>query len=244
VVASEQEADKPIETPDVTTNGHVSAPTKQIQLTNGFSTPLSYFTPLARLDSLLNPPSQGAYGSINTVDVLAVVTESTTEPVRAKAGPKDHYTIFRITDSSLSPQSSLRVEVFRPFKNTLPAAKEGDVVLLRAFAVKSRKRQPYLLSGDASAWCVFRYPKQSNTKAGAGGKGKPKWALKLGDDVGDGAVSEEVKGPPVEFGNEERGHARDLRLWWELTSNGNDTQDIDGMAETNGHVAVSAGAKL
>ena len=249
VVASDKETEKPAtETADVTTNGHVSAPTEQVQLTNGFSTPLSYFTPLARLDSLLNPSSQGAYGSVNTVDVFAVVTESTTEPARAKAGPKDFYTLFRITDSSLGPHASLRVEVFRPFKNTLPAAKEGDVVLLRAFAVKSRKRQPYLLSSDASAWCVFRYPKLSDTAAGKGGKRKPKWALKAGEGVGDGPVSEEMKGPPVEFGIEERGHARDLRLWWELTHDGkndlNDTHDIDGMAETNGHVAVSVGPKL
>ena len=248
VVTGDKETYEPSGTADETTNGHVSAPTEQVQLTNGFSTPLSYFTPLARLDSLLNPSSQGAYGSVNTVDVFAVVTESTTEPARAKAGPKDFYTIFRVTDSSLSHQTTLRVEVFRPYKNTLPAAKEGDVVLLRAFAVKSRKRQPYLLSSDASAWCVFRYPKVSDTAAGNGGKRKPKWALKAGEGVGDGPVSEEMKGPPVEFGIEERGHARDLRLWWELTHDGkddvNDTRDIDGMAEANGHVAVSVGAKL
>ena len=249
VVASDKETDVPTEPADTTTNGHVSVPTKRIHLTNGFSTPLSYFTPLARLDSLLNPSSQGTYGSTNTVDVLAVVTESTTDPARAKAGPKDYYTIFRIADSSLPPPTDLRVEVFRPYKNTLPAAKAGDIVLLRAFAVKSRKRQPYLLSNDASAWCVFRYPTPTNKADGKGGKRKPKWALRSGEEDGED-VSEEMKGPPVEFGEEERRHARDLREWWELTRNVNGkedvdgTRDFDGRAGRNGHVAVAAGAKL
>ena len=249
VVASDKETDVPTEAADTTTNGHVSVPTKQINLTNGFSTPLSYFTPLARLDSLLNPSSQGAYGSTNTVDVLAVVTESTTDPAHAKAGPKDYYTLFRIADSSLAPPTDLRVEVFRPYKNTLPAAKQGDVVLLRAFAVKSRKRQPYLLSSDASAWCVFRYPTPSNKAGGKGGKRKPKWALRSGEEDGED-VSEEMKGPPVEFGDEERGHARGLREWWEFTLNVNGKEDVDGTRDfdgrpgRNGHVAVAAGAKL
>ena len=249
VGASEKETEVPTEPADTTTNGHISSPTKQIKLTNGFSTPLSYFTPLARLDSLLNPSSQGTYGSTNTVDVLAVVTENTTDPLRAKAGPKDYYTLFRIADSSLAPQTDLRVEVFRPYKNTLPAAKQGDVVLLRAFAVKSRKRQPYLLSSDASAWCVFRYPIPSNKADGKGGKRKPKWALRSGEEDGED-VSEEMKGPPVEFGEEERRHARDLREWWELTRNVNGkedvdgTRDFDGRAGRNGQVAVAAGAML
>ena len=222
---------------DASTNGHLLVEAKLHQLANGFSTALSYFTPLSRLDSLLNPSlSQQAFGSANTVDVFAVVTDSTTDPVRAKSGPRDYYTIFRVTDASLSPQTT-RVEVFRPFKNTLPAAKGGVVILLRAFAVKSRNRQPYLISTDASAWCVFTQPSD---------KTKPEWARKAGEEKD----AEKMSGPPVEFGQEERDHANDLRAWWEHVrhekangNEGNDHEDdeINGM---NGHVSQPVAAKL
>ena len=238
IVAEAKGHEKAFTTEDVATNGHVGAEGKAHKLANGFSTALSYFTPLARLDSLLNPSlSQQAYGATNTVDVFAVVTDSTTDPARAKSGPKDYYTIFRITDASLSPQTT-RVEVFRPFKNTLPAAKEGDVMLLRAFAVKSRNRQPYLISSDASAWCVFTQPSD---------KIKPVWARKAGEED---AVGEKVSGPPVEFGQEERDHARDLRAWWELIrhemakSNGANDHEDHEMNGMNGQVARPVAAKL
>jgi hypothetical protein len=221
------------------TNGHLLTKAKPHQLANGFSTALSYFTPLSRLDSLLNPSlSQQAYGSTNTVDVFAVVTNDTTDPVRAKSGPRDYYTIFRITDASVSPQTT-RVEVFRPFMNTLPEAKGGDVILLRAFAVKSRNRQPYLISSNASAWCVFTQPSDV---------AKPVWARKAGEEKD--AASEKVSGPPIEFGQEERDHANDLRAWWEHVrhekASGNDGMDHedDGMNGMNGHVSQTVAAKL
>ena len=205
------------------TNGHHEF--EFSHLANGFSTALSYFTPLSHLHSLLNPSSsQQALGSTNTVDVLAVVTDSTAHPVQAKAGPRDHYTIFRITDNSLA-NASVRVEVFRPYKNTLPSAKAGNVILLRAFAVKSRKRQPYLISSDTSAWCVFSFSEPSTTK------GKPKWALKAGED--NAGVIETSSGPPVEFGDEERQRTRDLREWWDSSRvhDGND-DEANGVNET------------
>ena len=209
------------------TNGHQEFEFRH--LASGFSTALSYFTPLSHLHSLLNPSSsQQALGSTNTVDVLAVVTYSMAHPVQAKAGPRDHYTIFRITDNSLA-NASVRVEVFRPYKTTLPSVKEGNVILLRAFAVKSRKRRPYLISSDASAWCVFSFSEPSTTK------GKPKWALKAGEDnVG---VIETISGPPVEFGDEERQRTRDLREWWDSSRvhDGND-DEANGVNETGAAV--------
>ena len=202
--------------------------------TNGLSTALSYFTGLSRLDELLNPSRQQQFGT-HLVDVFAVVTHDTKEPVCAKAGPRDYFTIFRISDAGLPAQSSVRVEVFRPWMATLPVAQAGDVVLLRQFTVKSRKRQAYLLSTDASAWCVWRYRDAGN---GLDSK-KPIWARKAGSGDEKG-VREEMKGPPVELGEEEREHARRLRLWWELLRSEvktNDGHDMGDDATMNGHVS-------
>ncbi|KAK5133922.1 hypothetical protein LTR08_007151 [Meristemomyces frigidus] len=194
-------------------NGHVVKPIPQSVVSdpgsNGFTTPMGYFTPLARLDGQLNPSSQQPYGK-RSIDVLAVVTNKTKAPERARIGPKDYFTCFHIADGSLSAGSDAMVEVFRPWKATLPIAEVGDVVLLRAFAVKSRDREPYLLSTDASAWCVWRFV---DAEVAGDNEGRPAWARKRSSSMSAG-VREEAKGPPVELGDEERQHARTLRQWW------------------------------
>lgn len=184
---------------------------------NGTSTHLSYFIPLSTLNEMLNPSSQQAYGS-NTVDVFAVVTASTKDPMLAKGGPRDYYTIFRVTDTSISSGADVRVEVFRPWKATLPVADVGDVILLRAFAVKSRNRQAYCLSTDASAWCVWRYQDSLAVEE----KDKPVWARRRVSADGK-TIHEEVKGPPVEIDDDERAHAAQLREWW-LSLSGDGTR--------------------
>ena len=228
------------------TNGHALSqpgPTRLGQVsTNGLYTSLAYFTPLARLDELLNPSSQQAYGT-KSVDVFAVVTDQTKEPSRAKSGPRDYFTIFRVADSSLPTQTSVRVEVFRPWMATLPVAQVGDVILLREFVVKSRKRQAYLLSTDASAWCVWRH---LDTTIASDNGNKPVWARKASS--GDaGAVREEVKGPPIELAGEEREHARQLRQWWELLrreEESNEYHDMGDDSGMNGQVTRPITAKL
>lgn len=57
--------------------------------------------------------------------------------------------------------------------------------MLRDFKVQPFQRRPSLLSTDSSAWAVFS----------------------KGSDV-------QIRGPPVEFGAEERGFARGLWDWW------------------------------
>ncbi|KAK5112286.1 hypothetical protein LTR85_011558 [Meristemomyces frigidus] len=191
-------------------NGHSAEAAERVELqSNGISTAMEYFTPLSRLEGHLNPSSQQAYGT-STIDVLAVITDSTKPPERAKTGQRDYFTIFRISEASLPAGTNIRVEVFRPWKAKLPVAKVGDVVLLRAFGVKSRKRQPYLLSTDASSWCVWRF---ADAKIAEENEVKPVWARKRSNSASLG-VREEVKGPPVELGDEERQHARALREWW------------------------------
>jgi len=203
----------------------ISPPPLQRYASQGTSTSLSYFTPLAALHQHLNQQS-------SLIDIVAVCTTSTTTAERAKSGPKDYYTTFRIVDQPLHEYSTasqttpendqikdVRVEIFRPFKQSLPKAAPGDVVLLRGFVVRSRGHKNYLLSTAASGWCVWRYD-QSPTALGYDGQAeeddRPVWARK-GDTqiITEDGVKEEVTGPPVEIGDEEREKVVMVRSWWE-----------------------------
>jgi hypothetical protein len=167
----------------------------------GVSTALGYYTPLSNLNQKMNSQARAE----NTVDLIAVVSDSTKEPERAKTGPRDYFTCFKMWDTSLGPEMSVFVEVFRPWKAKLPMAEVGDVIMLRGFTVKSRKREPYLISSETSGWCVWRYAEYW----GADGRKGKKRTLSFS------SIKEEVKGPPVELGNEERNRARELREAWE-----------------------------
>jgi len=174
----------------------------------GLRTPLSYYTPLSTLETYLNasPSDQNA-----AIDVFAVVTSPTSKPSRAKAGPREHFTITHISDTSCFPKT-IEVHVFRRWKNSLPVANVGDVILLRNFLVKSRKRQCHLLSGEASAWYVWKLSNYHENRENDN-ENKPIWAKQATNDVG--AFIEECKGAPVELGSEERDHTRALRTWWD-----------------------------
>jgi hypothetical protein len=177
----------------------------------GIATSYSYFVSLSTLEKRLNNPGQQHHK--NTIDVLSVVTQDTKKPVRAKSGPKDFFTVLSIIDPSVEdPGNAVTVEVFRPWHAQLPVAHAGDIVLLRDFAVKSRKRQPYLLSTDASAWCVWRYavnePDAGSIEARPGSAHHTR-ASGLDD------AREEVNGPPIELGEEERVRAGELHGWWQ-----------------------------
>ena len=121
-----------------------------------------------------------------TTDVFATIVSSTT-PVRAKTGPKDFYQSLCLTDPS-SATSSLAAtiaRIFRPYKTALPLVTQGDAILLRNFKVQSHAMTTMLLSTDTSAWAVFRKGEEA-----------------------------QMRGPPVEFGAEERGFAKGLWSWW------------------------------
>ena len=205
-----QEAERPTEaeapaaiTADTTSNG--SARKKHA---GGIATAHTYFTKLASLEKRVNPSGE----QTSAVDVLAIVADSTKEPGRAKGGPRDYYTIFKIMDPSMPASSPVRVEVFRPWKAVLPAADVGDVILLRGFVVKSRKRQPYLLSTDSSAWCVWRFAEHTDESGNVVVREAEKSVRSRRMSHID--VREEVKGPPVEYGFAEKEEARKLRDWW------------------------------
>lgn len=118
------------------------------------------------------------------ISVLAIV-RSSTPPKRANSGPRDFYNSLSLTDPSSASSSPITAQIFRPKEVAFPATNPGDAILLRNFKVQSFNGRFGLLSTDSSAWAVFR----------------------SGEDV-------QVRGPPVEFGAEERGFARGLGRWW------------------------------
>jgi type III secretion system FlhB-like substrate exporter len=203
----------------------ISPPPLQRCASQGTSTALSYFTPLAGLHQHLNQQS-------SLIDIVAVCTTATTTAERAKSGPKDYYTTFRIVDQPLHEYSTasqdtteggsvedVKVEIFRPFRQSLPKASPGDVVLLRGFVVRSRNHKSYLLSTAASGWCVWRYGEPAASLDYGGQEeedDRPIWARKgTSQRVGEDGVREEVTGPPVEIGDEEREKVAMVKIWWE-----------------------------
>jgi hypothetical protein len=174
----------------------ITAPT---QPSIGLSTPLAYYTPLKDLVYFLNRSSQ--FHSSSNPDILGLVTSDSTPAARATKGRRDWNTTLHVTDLSLHPATTT-VQVFRSYQNALPVAQKGDVVLLRAFGVKSLNRAPMLVSADESSWCVWRF-------------GKPVWGAKKGV-WGEMKAREEVNGPEVERGEGEWMEVDRLRKWYDV----------------------------
>jgi hypothetical protein len=183
--------------PDLSSDADTTAVEKPDGPSIGLSTPLAFYTPLNSLPYFLNRSSQ--FHTSSNPDVLALVTSPTTPPQRSNKGRKDWTTTLHITDASTWPATTT-VNIFRPYQPALPAADAGDVILLRAFAVKSLNRQPTLISADESAWCVWRYV-------------KPVWGAKRGA-FAEVRAREETKGPLVERGEGEWREVEKLRDWW------------------------------
>ncbi|GAB7347044.1 hypothetical protein MBLNU459_g3184t1 [Dothideomycetes sp. NU459] len=196
--------------------GSISPPPLGRVEAQGTLTSLSYFHPLTAIAEQVNQPGV-------TVDVLAISASDSSQPTRAKGGPRDFYTVFHVIDSALHDHNSqssahgeatsgqaVRVEVYRPWKASLPATSLGDVVLLRNFIVRSQKHKPYLLSSEASSWCVWRYSESAVEVEEEGDSDKPMWARKRKN-----SIKEEIKGPPVDVGSEERHKVNETRDWWE-----------------------------
>jgi hypothetical protein len=121
------------------------------------------------------------------LDILAIVTTHPSEPQRAKNGLRHYHLRFNVTDATVghSGVGVVSVNIFRPYKTALPNVRPGEVVLLRNFLVKAEKGAGFTLrSDDGSSWVVFKH-----------------------------AGDEEVKGPPVEYGDEERDHVAYLKVW-------------------------------
>jgi hypothetical protein len=164
----------------------------------GITTSTSYYTPLSALQDHFS----------QSVDILAISTTESTEPQRAKSGPRDWHTTLHITDSSLSGNKTIIAQIFRSYKTALPKVQRGNVVLLRNFKVQSQKRKWLLLSTESSAWAVFLVPSE------------------MGGEACE--IGVEVVGPPVEYGPEENGHIIELGKWWK--AEGEDRHPIQPQA--------------
>ena len=174
--------------------------------TSVFQTPKGLYQPLHLLENHLGPgDSQGP----ETIDLCCVVMKESSKPKRSKKGPRDHYAILHVSDTSIHPRK-IEVQFFRPFAKSLPEAEVGDVILLRNFAVKSRERQCFLLSSGPSAWLVWRFSKhsQDGSRAVTAGQGTSTASPPASDAI------QECNGPPVELGDEENQRAAELRKWW------------------------------
>jgi Telomeric single stranded DNA binding POT1/CDC13 len=164
--------------------GPVHLPTLESR-PSGLTTSLSYFTPLAMISEYF----------FLTVDILAVCHSSSTDPQRAKLGPKNFYCTLQLVDSSLEVNMAVIAQIFRPNKFALPSTRQGDVVLLRNVKVQSHKRKFMLLSTDTSAWAVFAHPEHSYSSAST--------------------LAVKQTGPPIEYGPEERTRAIEQMQWWD-----------------------------
>lgn len=159
----------------------------------GLRTPLSYFAPLSTLYSHFSI-------SISTLSIIV----SSTKPERATKGPRDYTMTLYLSDPSLHQQqsssppstpyfkpsessSTVTAMLFRPHLSALPTLQVGDAILLRNFKVTSLKGKMGLTSTESSAWAVFQR---------------------------DRGWEPSVRGPPVEFGPEERAYASGLGRWW------------------------------
>ncbi|KAI1924744.1 hypothetical protein LOZ64_000621 [Ophidiomyces ophidiicola] len=120
-----------------------------------------------------------------TTDTISVIV-SQSSVSRATRVPRDHFITLHLTDSSIRG-STVCAQIFCKDKTCLPACIQGDIVLLRNFKVESVGHKMMLNSMGESSWAVF--------SQGAPG------------DV-------QIKGPPVEFGEEELAYVSDLCQWY------------------------------
>ncbi|KAJ5958151.1 uncharacterized protein N7479_005301 [Penicillium vulpinum] len=142
---------------------------------SGLRSKLSYFAPLATLIDHYNA----------LVDTISIVHEAS--PItRAKSGSKDWFVTIQLTDPSMAG-TTLRAQIFRRYKASMPSLADGTAILLRDFKVQSLDHTMMLVSVDSSAWAVF-------------------------DGSGPDA---EMNGPPVEYDSQERAYASGLRRWYD-----------------------------
>lgn len=120
----------------------------------------------------------------NLTSVLAII-HSFTPIARSRSGPRDYHQSLYLTDPSSVSSPLTFARIFRSNEIAHPIIVQGDAILLRNFKVQSFQNRVGLLSTNSSAWAVFR----QDTRV-------------------------EVRGPPVEFGPEERSFARGLWNWW------------------------------
>lgn len=160
--------------------------------------------------------------------VLGVVVADPKRPP-ARTRTREYSLTFSITDqdyASISgpgspgangPAAVVEVQIFRPFKESLPVVAQGDAVLLRDFmSVAAKDRGFVLRSGDASAWAVV----DEESAAAAAASKDDQAHDEVGQDDIDAeikaarAVLPQIRGAPVEVNDAEMLHMTRLRRWY------------------------------
>ncbi|QIX01641.1 hypothetical protein AMS68_007158 [Peltaster fructicola] len=167
----------------------------------GLQTSTSYYTALGRLRDYFNVPG-------SRVDVIAMITSGLVTAGRVELEPLDFFLSFEIKDVPLPETAATRVTLYRQDSASLPKVAPGDVILLRAMSVRSRRHQAVLVSNDESAWVVWRFSELYSRPGGMAPDGKENQPSDRELPV-DADVREEILGPPIEYGEEER---REVKL--------------------------------
>ena len=185
----------------------------------GFTTPHAYFPSLMSLPNHFN----------SEVEILAVATTASKQPQRAKSGPRDYFTSFRLADSSCDAGDTISVQLFRPYKKALPSCKRGDILLLRGMKVQTRPNLGtrrgsqgrdvvdgmMLLSTEGSAWATFKFRVVDAASTVADKPESTDGTTRLqAKRSPPPKVDIQINGPPIEFGAEERAYARGMHKWW------------------------------
>lgn len=194
----------------------------------GIRTSLSYYYALDALKPFINSSSH--YDK--EIDVLAVVSEPHSGFQRAKRGRREYYTELRVIDRSFNANLAkndgsgghewgLRVQCFSRHAENLPQAMVGDVILLRGFEVIGTKDAVGygLRSGERSAWCVWKFdgvPFETIDQVTQRDKESAEERMERMELIVDHLKGwEEVRGPPVEVGRDERQEAARMKVWYD-----------------------------
>lgn len=132
------------------------------------------------------PPLSTLHSHFGALTSVLTVLHSVDPIVQSRSGPRDFQRSLFLSDPSSMCYPPIIAQIFRPKELALPIVNPGDAILLRNFKVQSFEKRLGLLSTNSSAWAVFRR-----------------------------GVEVQIRGPPVEFGPEERGFIKGLWKWWE-----------------------------
>ncbi|KAK9361914.1 hypothetical protein V1504DRAFT_45589 [Lipomyces starkeyi] len=158
----------------------------------GLNTPISDYPALDLIGIQYLGDFIGAVTSATPIRWLEMDEDKHKEATRRQC-----YVYIYITDPSYPRGETLKVDVSRMFEQALPIVQPGDVVLFRNFFVTMRKSKFVAVPNLESAWAVWKFSSSDDAES-----------------------TVEVRGPPVEYGEQESLYAKKLRQWYLSTVSG------------------------
>lgn len=182
--------------------------------TKGLNTAWGYYTPLSNLMTKVS--TKVSQFPNDLADVIAIVTKSSTRPLRAERGPKDYVTEFLISDEDFWP-NKVSVKIYRPWKPALPVLEDGDLILLRGFDVLPIKKGVglYMRSNESSSWCAWKFNLKITEHNLSSDNDQITWSQKI--KAGKELTLEDREvctAAEAQRGDEERRFVQELREWW------------------------------